>query len=97
MKLFRNTKTVRCRMRVLLKLVLTILLCAPPALADINPGEISNLNVSVTPTTATITWTSAHAGSSWVYWGFRGSGVAVKTGQNDDVTAHSVTLTGLVP
>ena len=84
-------------MRVLLKLVLTILLCAPPALADINPGEISNLNVSVTPTTATITWTSAHAGSSWVYWGFRGSGVAVKTGQNDDVTAHSVTLTGLVP
>ncbi len=74
-----------------------VLLCGLSALADINPGEISNVNVSVTPTTATITWTTAHPGSSWVYWGFHDSGTAIKTGQNDDVTAHSVTLTGLVP
>ena len=84
-------------MRILRSAILLILLYALPAFCDIDPGEISNLNVSVTPTTATITWTSKHPGSSWVYWGFHSDGIAVKTGQNDSVTSHSVTLTGLVP
>ena len=86
-------KVARC----LWLLLLVVLLYTLPALSDINPGEISDVAVSVTPTTATITWKSSHAGSSWVYWGFHGTGVAVKSGQNDSFTTHRVTLTGLVP
>src|SRR6516165_7986309 len=76
-----------------------LLLCAVHAFADLHPGEISNLQVFVTATTATFTWDTAHPSDSWVLLNFYdASGMpARKVGQADNVTHHSVVVTDLQP
>lgn len=78
-----------------------LLAAIPQAFADLNSGEIYNVQVTnIQQTQVTITWQTVHPGSSWVYFNFwNGGGMlpARKLGRNDLTTSHSVTLTGLVP
>ncbi len=78
-----------------------LLATVPQAFADLNSGEISNVKViNIQPTQVTITWSTVHPGSSWVYFNFFNYGGMLpgrKMGRNDLTTSHSVTLTGLVP
>ena len=78
-----------------------LLAIIPQAFADLNPGEIYNVQViDIQPTQVTITWSTVHPGSSIVYFNFwNGGGMlpARRLGQNDQRTLHSVTLTDLVP
>jgi hypothetical protein len=71
------------------------------AFADINPGEISKVQIGyIQPTQVTFRWVTAHPSSSWVYLNFWNPGGMMpgrKVGQNDSVTLHQVTITGLVP
>ena len=78
-----------------------LLAIVPQAFADLNSGEITNVQVTnIQQTQVTITWTTVHPGSSWVlfdFWNPGGMLPSRKVGQNDQTTAHSVTVTGLVP
>ncbi len=78
-----------------------LLALVPQAFADLNPGEIYDVHVTdIQPTQVTLTWSTVHPGSSWVYFNYWNPGgmlPARKLGQNDQTTSHSVTLTGLVP
>jgi hypothetical protein len=86
---------------------LSVILCAAllaialPAFADLQPGEISNVQVgNILPTEVTITWTTVHPGSSWVLFNFYNTGGMLpgrKVGREESVTSHSVTLNGLSP
>jgi hypothetical protein len=71
------------------------------AFADVNPGEISKVQIGyVESTQVTFRWMTAHPSSSWVYLNFWNGGGMMptrKVGQNDSVTSHQVTVTGLVP
>jgi YVTN family beta-propeller protein len=58
---------------------------------------ISNIQTSVTSTTATITWTTDESSSSQVNYGVTTSYSASSTLNASLTTAHSVTLTGLMP
>ncbi len=78
-----------------------LLAIIPQAFADLNPGEISDVQVTdIQPTQVTITWSTVHPGTSIVYFNFWNPGgmlPARRLGQNDLRTVHSVTVTHLVP
>jgi hypothetical protein len=59
--------------------------------------NISNIQTSVTTTTATITWTTDEAASSQVNYGVTTTYSASSTLNTTLSTTHSVTLTGLMP
>lgn len=72
--------------------------------ADIGSDIVGNPNppvISGCPSncTATITWTTSHSGSSWVYLSLnRDQGIpGSRFGQQEDVTNHTVVISGLVP
>jgi hypothetical protein len=74
---------------------------ALPAIADINPGEISDVQVTnIHSTQVTITWNTVHPSSSWVlldFWNPGGFGPGRKIGRDEAVNFHSVVIHELVP
>ena len=63
---------------------------------DTTAPVISNVQATVTDTTATITWTTDEPASSTVNYGLD-TGYGTNIGSADLVTSHSVTLTNLAP
>ena len=63
---------------------------------DTTPPVISNIQVSVTDTTATVTWDTDEAADSRVDYGLT-SGYGSSESSSGLVTSHSLTLTGLSP
>ena len=66
------------------------------AAPDTTPPVISNVQVSVTDTTATVTWDTDEAADSRVDYGLT-SGYGSSESSSGLVTSHSLTLTGLSP
>ena len=69
----------------------------PVAPTDISPPVISNVQVDVDSTSATVTWTTDNPATSAVLFSETSLSTAVPYGTTDKVTEHKIVLTDLEP